>query len=593
MTLEKELKRSLRASFRQIAPYLKAYRWRIAIVVIGSVLFGLLRLVDPNIFKAILDEVIVPLANGSASFEDSRGNIIRLTALLLGVNLLGALIFALYSYVSMMVANEMEAKMFQDALTHLQSLDMAFHNSQDSGKILSRVERGIDAITSVLHGDVAKTFLPSLISISCLLPLMFYQNWKLALASVVLLIPHIYISARKARPIYRAQARVNELYEEINHRIYEGVSNIEAVIGCNAAAYELGLFKKDRSLAMDRQRKIAVHWRIQGFSSSLFSALGMISVIWTSWFLVYRGQATIGDVVKFLAYVSMLYRPLLDMVNIHLQMQIGLSKIDRLMNLLKEKPRVHESPDAVTMAPVRHGIEFRGVSFSYDDDHGALHDLNLVIPAGKVTAIVGPSGSGKSTIANLISRYYDPTRGIIMCDAADMRSFKLESVRDQIATVPQRALLFSRSIRENIAYGARSATDAEVIAAAGIANAHGFIMEKGGYESQIGEDGVRLSGGEQQRLSIARASIRNASIVIFDEATSHLDSESEREVQDALWKMLRGKTAVIIAHRLSTVLRADQIVVLVKGRVEAVGTHLELLDASPMYRHLHDLQFRE
>ena len=295
----------------------------------------------------------------------------------------------------------------------------------------------------------------------------------------------------------------------------------------------------------------------------------------------------------FLAYISMLYQPLLDMITVYLSMQQDLSKVQRFFNLRDTEPKVSEFKNASEMPPLRHVIEFKDASFSYDGNKETLQNINLVIPAGKKIAIVGRTGSGKTTLANLVQRYYDPTSGIITIDGTDLRKIKLRSMRSQIAIVPQHALLFSRTIKDNIAYGKENPDEQTIIEAAKIANAHEFIEAKPEkYNTLIGEKGIKLSGGEQQRISIARAVFCNASVIIMDEATSHLDADSEAIVQDALWKLMDNKTAIIIAHRLSTILKADIIVVMEKGQIVDRGTNEELMSRCEIYKKLYNRQFK-
>lgn len=577
----------------KVLPYLTEYKWKVATVVAGSIIFAIFRLVDPYIYKIILDEILVKTFTGYLDPMTAVKTVALSCFAIFLLRIATSSIFGFYSYMSMEIGDKLEMRMFRDALGHLQSLDMAFHHNRNSGEILARVDRGIDGLRRVLHDNISKFFLPGSINIVCLVGWIFYQNWKLALAATTFIPLLLYFSLKKAKPIYIEQSKINKAYEKIYHRAYEGVYNIEAVVSFNASRHELDLFDKERIPALHSQLQIARWWRILGFHASFFEVLGRIAVIILGTWLVTQKATTPGEIIMFLAYIAMLYQQLPDMITVYLSMQQDLSKVQRFFNLRNIEPKVKESADATEMLPVKHAIELKNVSFSYGEGKETLKQINLAIPVGQKIAIVGHTGSGKTTLANLVQRYYDPTSGIITFDGTDLRKLKLDSMRRQITIVPQHALLFSRTIRENIAYGHNSPDDEAIVAAAKIANAHDFIETKPDkYNTMIGEKGIKLSGGEQQRISIARAIYCNASVIIMDEATSHLDADSEAIVQDALWKLLEGKTAIIIAHRLSTILKADSIVVMENGEIVDQGTNEELMARCGMYQRLYNRQFR-
>lgn len=577
----------------RILPYLKAHRWKVWVICLGSVIFGILRLVDPYIYKIIMDDVLVKSFTGGAESATVFRIVLNSCLAIFLLRIGSSLIQSYYTYLSMEVTSKVEMKMFRDALAHLQVLDMTFHHSRNSGETLEKVSRGIDSITNILHGDIAKFFLPSFFNIICLTVWIFLVHWQLAVAATFFIPFHLYFSLKKAKPIYQEQWEINKAYERIYHRAFEGVYNIEAVTSFTASPQELKQFDRERQPALLRQMKIARWWRILGFSTSFFEVTGRIAVIITGTWLVTKKQVTPGDIVMFLAYINMLYQPVMEMITISVAMQQSLSRMRRFFDILDTQPKIHDLPGAVAMPPLRHTIEFKNVSFAYDGLTKVLHDINLTITAGQKIAVVGPTGAGKSTLANLIQRYYDPSSGLITTDGTDLRKLSLHSLHQEITIVPQQALLFSRTVLENIAYGQEEPDEVAVKQAAIIANANKFIEEKPQkYLTLIGERGVKLSGGEQQRVSIARAVLRDASVIIMDEATSHLDSYNESLVQEALWRLIEGKTAIIIAHRLSTVRKADAIVVMDRGHVIDFGPHRELIKRCPLYKKLHGLQFQ-
>jgi len=304
-------------------------------------------------------------------------------------------------------------------------------------------------------------------------------------------------------------------------------------------------------------------------------------------------RRTIGELIAFLGYVGLAVNPLNRIGRDYSQYQQALASAERIFELLDIEPEIKESPGAVEMPRIEGYIKFEGVSFSYNEKELVLENINLDLKPGEKVALVGPSGVGKTTLVSLIPRFYDPVFGKISIDKQDIRKVRLSTLREQIGIVPQETILFSGSIRDNIAYGKVEASDEEIVGAAKRANAHNFISAlPNGYETQVGERGVKLSGGERQRIAIARAILRNPRILILDEATSAVDAEAEVLIQEALEKLMRNKTTIIIAHRLSTILGADKIVVLKGGKVGEVGSHEELLSKGGTYAKLYKTQFR-
>jgi len=321
------------------------------------------------------------------------------------------------------------------------------------------------------------------------------------------------------------------------------------------------------------------------------SAVAILVALWYGAASVIHGTRTVGTFVAFLVAMLIVYEPFKRLARINNAVQQSLGAAERVFDMMDQPVEIHDDPNAATLGPGNHSVRMEHVSFSYAKDW-VLSDINLDIPAGNVVALVGMSGGGKSTLADLIPRFHDPQEGHITVDGINVKDIRLESLRAQIGIVTQHTFLFNDTIGANIAYGSQAKTQAQVIAAATAANAHQFITQlPKGYNTMVGEMGVRLSGGERQRIAIARALLKDAPILILDEATSSLDSESERAVQDALETLMRNRTTLVIAHRLSTVRRADKIIVLVRGRIIEEGTHEELFARGQEYRKLYDLQF--
>jgi subfamily B ATP-binding cassette protein MsbA len=326
----------------------------------------------------------------------------------------------------------------------------------------------------------------------------------------------------------------------------------------------------------------------------LIAGIGSAFILWYGGMKVINGVMTPGEFGSFILALGMLYAPIRKLNTVNIEIQEGIAAARRIFHILDTKPEIEEKPDAHVLGTVDGSFEYRDVWFSYSGEEFALRGISLKAQPGSRIALVGESGSGKTTIANLLPRLFDCTSGEILVGGKDIRDVTMKSLRDNIAMVTQEMVLFNDSIRTNIAYGSSNASMDEVIQAARLANAHEFIMDmQESYETIIGESGVRLSGGQRQRICIARAIIKNAPILILDEATSSLDTESEREVQSAMDKLMKGRTTLIIAHRLSTIIGADQIVVLNKGQIVEMGTHKELLNKDGYYTRLYNLQFSD
>jgi subfamily B ATP-binding cassette protein MsbA len=357
--------------------------------------------------------------------------------------------------------------------------------------------------------------------------------------------------------------------------------------------YERVRFKKELRRLFRIQMRVARIKSVTGPTMEVMGAFAIVAVIWWGAHAVISGSRTPGVFLSFIGAMLLLYRPFKSLTRTNNNIQAGLAAAERVFQMMDEPSDVPEVPDPIVIPPGMHTVTLENVSFRYGDEW-VLEDVNLEIGAGKVVALVGMSGAGKSTIADLIPRFYDVQRGRVAIDGIDVRQCSIASLRSQIGLVTQHTFLFNDTVRANIAYGAADKSLEDVIAAARAANAHNFIMRlPQGYDTMIGELGVRLSGGERQRLAIARALLKNAPILILDEATSSLDSDSERQVQEALEHLIENRTTLVIAHRLSTVRRADQIVVLARGRIVETGTHDQLIALGREYSRLHGLQFHD
>ena len=506
-----------------------------------------------------------------------------------------ALASSIANYVQTMqmryVGQRIVADMQVDLFSHLMHSDLGLFHDQASGKLVSRFTNDIQmmrmATSSVLAG-LAK----ELISLVFLVGLMFYQSWQLSLVALIAFPIAIY-------PILRLGKRMRKVADGTQRELGEFTTNLDEVFNNVRVVKSYG--REDFETEKARGgifRLLNLYMKaskVQAAASpmmELVTASGIAMVIGYGGYQVIAGNNTPGEFFSFIAAMLMAYRPLRTLAGLNTQLQEGLAAGERFFKAIDNKPTIREAENAKPLLVTGGEVRLQNVCFNYHEAASTLHEVNLVVPAGKMVALVGASGGGKTTLMNLLLRFYDVNSGQILIDGQDIREVTLASLRSAIAFVSQEVLLFDETVAGNISYGKEGATQAEIVEAAKMAAAHNFIMElPNGYETRIGQAGVKLSGGQRQRLCIARAFLRDSKILLLDEATSALDSHSEQLVQDALNKLMSERTSLVIAHRLSTILHADYIYVMDSGQVVEGGTHTELLAQHGKYAALYYKQF--
>jgi ATP-binding cassette, subfamily B, bacterial MsbA len=495
----------------------------------------------------------------------------------------------LMNFVGLRIVADIREKLYN----HLQTLSLSFFTRTPTGILISRITNDVNLI----QGSVSNTItglLKDMFTMLGLIGVVFYRDWKLAIIGFLIfplaIIPIKEFGKRLRKFSRKSQQRMGS----ITTFLHETIAGNRIVKAFNMEEYEERRFAEEN----DRFFKIVLkRVKIRALSHPLMELLGGIGVaiiIWVGGYRVIQGELTPGDFFSFMTALLMLYAPIRDLNKVNLEVQEGMAAAIRVFELLDTTPEVKEEEGAIPLSPVSTGVDFQDITFKYGEET-VLKDISLHVNMGEVIALVGMSGAGKTSLVNLLPRFYDVEKGQILIDGNDIRKVTLRSLRDQIALVTQQTILFNDTIRNNIAYGnIHCCSDQEIIEAAKAAYAHDFIIKlPEGYDALIGEQGVKLSGGERQRLSIARALLKNAPILILDEATSSLDSDSETEVQKALDQLMKGRTVFVIAHRLSTIRNAHRIIVLSDGQVVEQGTHTELIALDGEYRRLYDLQFKD
>jgi ATP-binding cassette subfamily B protein/subfamily B ATP-binding cassette protein MsbA len=576
-------------SLRSVLHYLKRYK-----LALGFTTASMLALVGIQLVAPWLVRTMVAAVTDSEAGQESLALVGRLALLALAVYVIRAVMQFTRSYAAHVAGWHVVADIRNDVYRHLQRLSLRFYENKQTGQLMSRAVND-STLLEQLVAHAVPDVLVNVLMLAGVTTVLVSLSWQLALLSMIP-IPFIVLAmrgfARYVRPAFRQrQVELGELNAALNDNI-SGIREIQAFTREDSEGERIWRrIVRHRDSLLRALRLMAVFHP----SVEFFASLGTVVLIYFGGRLILGGSLAIADLVAYFLYLELLYQPVRALSGVWENVQQALAGADRIAELLKHEPDVVERSNALELRGRANGeIRFEDVSFRYSAGEMVLEGIDLDVPAGSVVALVGPTGVGKTTLSMLIPRFYDVTEGRITLDGYDLRALTLDSLRRQISLVLQEVFLFHGTVRENILFGRPSAADREIVQAARVANADGFIQElPEGYETMIGERGVRLSGGQRQRLAIARAVLRDAPILILDEATSSVDTETEMLIQQALERLMEGRTTVMIAHRLSTIRSADRIVVLQNGRIEDQGTHDELMARDGLYRYLSRIQTEE
>ena len=567
--------------YKRLLSYLGPYRWKLFIALVCLAGVAALTASLPYLLQPVIDDIFLN-KNPQMLFYISL--MIALIFVSKGVCDFGQ--YYLMSYIGQSVIRDLRDEMF----AKLEEMSVGFFVRHSTGELLSRMTNDValvqGAMTNAITGIVRDALL-----VVFLIFVVFYRDFKLALIAILVFPLAIYPLVSLGKRLKRYSRRMLITLEDITQRLNETITGIRIVKAFAMEDYEQARFHEvNRNLFNAFMKR----FKVRALSNPVMETLGGLGVcvcVAFGGYQVINGELTPGTFFSFMAALFMLYEPIKRVSEINLTIQEGIAAGERIFALMDLPPDVADSPDAVTLSAVRGDILFDGACFSYEDTP-ILKNVTLGIRAGEAIAVVGESGVGKSTLLDLLPRFYDVTSGRILIDGVDIRDVTQRSLRENVGIVTQQTILFDDTLRNNIAYGRPDLPMEEVVSAARAAHAHDFILSLPmGYDTIIGEDGIKLSGGERQRIAIARALLKNPPILILDEATSNLDSDSETAVQRALEVLMKGRTTLMVAHRLSTIRNVDRIYVLVNGEVVEQGSHDELLARGGEFARLYRLQF--
>ena len=572
-----------RESLFKLKKYVKKFYSIILLNMFLSALTGIISSAPILLIKRLFDKGIIGRA---------EKDILYASLAMIGLALIAGILMYYNSQLSGTISTGIYKNIIDDLYSKIQTLDMKYFSDSKVGDLMSRFSSDASMINSIILDSF--TIILYLMTAIFYLVVLFITDWKLTMG-VFLIAPLLLVVVKRySSKLKHMGKNRQEISGELNSKLQETLSGIRVIKAFTTENYEKSKFKNLSSKLRFFTRK-AIGYEAK--ANSIAESLNYIMFALLLFFGGYRvirsgGTFTPGDFMTVLAGMGAMYTPAKRALKLYNGINTNSAAVDRIFEILDIESEIIDSENATQFKEFNSTIEFKNVDFEYEENKNVITNFNLLVKKGEKIALVGNSGGGKSTIVNLLPRFYDVSRGTIEIDGVDIKNYKLKSLRKKIGIVPQDTFLFSGTIEENIKYGNRTATTEEVMDAAKQANAHVFIEKlSNGYLTEIGERGVKLSGGQKQRIAIARAILENPEILILDEATSALDNESEKLVQDALEKLMKDKTSFVIAHRLSTVISCDKIIVLQAGEIREIGTHVELLEKNGIYKSLYERNF--
>ncbi|MEM1602604.1 MAG: ABC transporter ATP-binding protein [Candidatus Bathyarchaeia archaeon] len=574
----------------RLLKYIAPYKKEIAVILLALAATSISNMISPYILgREIIAKYIL-----RADFAGLQSVIL----IFLGFLILSWIANTVRTYLVGKIGESMLFKIRSDLFNHLQTLSISFFDRSNVGDIVSRVTNDTDSIGEAFTEGVIHV-ISDVMSLTLVIGMMFTINVQLTLASMTvipLLLLTTIIFQSKFREAFR---RTREKISQVTSKLEESLSGIR----------EIKAFTKERDFVSDFQRinleNLRANVEAAKIMGAFFPTVQVIQAVGSGVVMIYGSilalngtlgpiEDAVGTLVTFLLYVQTFFRPIQELTNFYSIVQSALAAAERIFELLDVQPEIKDSENAIEMPPIKGEIEFENVTFGYDPNYPVIHNISFRIKPKETVALVGPTGAGKSTIVKLLCRFYDPQQGSIKIDGYDIKMFTQKSLRKQMGIILQETLLFSGTVKENIRYGKPDATDEEVINAAKVVGAHDFIMQlPEGYETKVGEKGLRLSMGQRQLIAFARAILKDPAILILDEATSSLDPYTDFLIKEAMKSLLKNRTAIIIAHRLSTVQNVDRILVIDDGRIVEEGTHEELIRKRGLYYHLYHMQFKD
>ena len=584
---KKNMPKITKAFVKRILSYLAPYKWKLCIVFITIVLSSALGVLPSMLTGKMIDEGL---------YKGDIPLLVKLILAALGVLILSNLISVIETYVNSWVSQHISFDMRNQMYAHLQKMPQSFFTANQQGDIITRMTSDISGVQSVISGTMTSIF-SNVCTIVITAIALFQKNLLLAAVGLVMVplmsIPTVSVGKKRWKIASLAQEQHDKMNQHLNETLSVSGQQLTKLFTKEKQQYNdyVEVNRKNAELTIRERMAGMWFWR----AMSIFTGMGPLLIYLVGGLIMVHSKnstLTVGDITVVVTLLNRLYRPVDQLFGIQVDVVRSMALFERLFEYYDMEPEIKSPENPVTPAKTEGVVEFCNVSFQYTPEREILKNVSFKIPLGKTVAIVGASGAGKSTVASLIPRLYDVCEGSVTFDGVDVRELELEYLRKNIGVVTQESYLFNASVRENLLFAKSDATDEEIITACKKANIHDFIISlPDGYDTLVGNRGFKLSGGEKQRVSIARAMLKNPAMLILDEATSSLDSISEHAIQQAITPLLAGRTSLVIAHRLSTVMMADEIIVLDGGKIVERGTHNELLQNSGVYKQLYETQF--